>query len=124
EIGQSCDGGRAPPVHLPSPDPDRPYHQARRLQADAGRPGARDWVEAEVRTATIMFACPGHGAARRPSVPSPLAGQGRGGGCHKHTISLGYPPPCPSPARGEGTLRRPLSTGPSILARRTVRAPC
>ena len=39
----------------------------------------------------------------RASSPSPLAGEGRGGGCEPHTASCGAPPPPrPSPARGEG----------------------
>src|SRR5689334_13646646 len=62
------------------------------------------------------------------TVPSPLAGEGQGGGWPRSTelkarprletarfagsldrkpvAALLYPPPCPSPARGEGTLWR------------------
>ena len=45
--------------------------------------------------------------ARRPQgrapSPSPLAGEGWGGGCERHGASCGaHPPPRPSPARGEG----------------------
>ena len=39
------------PLPLSPQDPDRAHHQARRLQADAGRAGARDRVEAEVTMA-------------------------------------------------------------------------
>ena len=39
---------RADHLHLSPQDPDRAYHQARRLQADAGRAGARGRAEAEV----------------------------------------------------------------------------
>src|SRR6266700_1319204 len=35
--------------------------------------------------------------------PSPLAGEGWGGGGRELGV-CGNPPPCPSPARGEGTL--------------------
>ena len=38
----------------------------------------------------------------RPALPPPLGGEGRGGGCYKRRWS-GYPPPWPSPTRGEGT---------------------
>jgi hypothetical protein len=37
------------------------------------------------------------------SAPSPLAGEGWGGGWLRTQSFLGHPPPCPSPARGEGT---------------------
>ena len=43
-------------------DPDCAHHQARRLQADAGRAGARDRADAEVRI-PLMLPCPGRGAA-------------------------------------------------------------
>ena len=49
---------------------DRAYHQARRLQADAGRAGARDRVEAEVRAVTPL-SCPGCGAARQRCTADP-----------------------------------------------------
>ena len=35
--------------------------------------------------------------------PSPLAGEGWGGGCHLEASFRLDPPPYPSPARGEGT---------------------
>ena len=43
---------RADPLPLSPQAPDRAHHQARRLQADAGRAGARGRAEAEVRTAS------------------------------------------------------------------------
>jgi error-prone DNA polymerase len=39
--------------------------------------------------------------ARR--APSPLAGEGWGGGCVADSAQAAYPPPCLSPTRGEGT---------------------
>ena len=67
--------------HLPPPHPDRAYHQARRLQADAGRPGARDRAEAEVsRIRSASLSCPGRGAAplrcSAESGPAALSGPG------------------------------------------------
>src|SRR5262245_6448890 len=78
------------------------------------------------------------------SVPSPLAGEGKGGGYNKHSgcfhpmsdkcrsktsdfrnlraqrasraVRYRHPPPCPSPARGEGTV----CLGSSHLLRRVV----
>jgi DNA ligase-associated metallophosphoesterase len=41
---------------------------------------------------------------RTRSAPSPLVGEGGGGGYDQSSEPAVHPPPCPSPTRGEGTL--------------------
>ncbi len=54
-----------PLIYLYHPQaPDRAYHQARGLQADAGRAGARGRTEAEVSN-VLSLSCPGCIAARK-----------------------------------------------------------
>ena len=84
---------RADPLPLSPPDPDRAHHQARRLQADAGRTGARARAEAEVSVSprrvyirTLVqsrrsdSARPDWGRARR-LLPCRSAGENDDGGC-------------------------------------------
>ena len=62
------------------------------------------------------------------SAPSPLVGEGWGGGWPGEAQNRSDPPPCPSPTRGEGTLEeKPVSTairefGESIERRRLISA--
>src|SRR5262249_33271130 len=106
ETHQARERGRTDSLSLPPQAPDRPYGEARGLQADAGWPGARGRPEAEVVSATLesttvisILLRIERTAAR---APLPLAGRGWGWGCHKLRSQSGYPPPHPSPARGEG----------------------
>ncbi len=46
-----------------------------------------------------------HRHALQPA-PSPLEGEGWGGGYKLAQAHTAYPPPCLSPSRGEGTLER------------------
>ncbi len=43
----------------------------------------------------------------RHNVPSPLEGEGQGGGYAARTVFASYPPPQPSPTRGEGARSNP-----------------
>src|SRR4051812_2226064 len=54
-------------------------------------------------TRTLAFAV--LTSPRNEPAPSPLVGEGWGGGWLP-TQNSRYPPPCPSPSRGEGTLWR------------------
>ena len=58
-------GRRADPLHLSPQDPDRAHHEARGLQADAGRAGARGRAEAEVRAVQRQLALSPCGGAIR-----------------------------------------------------------
>src|SRR4051794_20331824 len=71
-----------------------------------------DYVGDLSETVALMWPAPKHTAL---SVPSPLAGEGQGGGYAAHSELHNHPPPHPSPARGEGAdRRRGESTAPPL----------
>src|SRR5689334_17314121 len=56
-----------------------------------------------------------HSSPRGRWAPLPLAGRGWGWGCQERRAPVGYPPACPSPARGEGTERARKGEGSSPI---------
>ena len=88
KLAKVGDGRPGAPLHLSPPHPDRAYHQARGLQADAGRAGARGRAEAEVSVAKLL-SCPGRVAARQRcnAEPGPTARRmGPGSAAHRCTL--------------------------------------
>ena len=79
KLTEGCARRRADPLSLSPQDPDRAHHQARRLQADAGRAGARDRAEAEVSVtrSRARDAVSGDGASPQDSLlPAKRCGAG------------------------------------------------
>jgi tRNA pseudouridine32 synthase / 23S rRNA pseudouridine746 synthase len=76
------------------------------MKADEkGQPAATTW-KVMGRAATSPETAEVEVRSIQPSfVPSPLAGEGQGGGSFPSASAIDHPPPQPSPARGEGAGR-------------------
>jgi tRNA pseudouridine32 synthase/23S rRNA pseudouridine746 synthase len=70
-----------------------------------GQPAVTTWKVLGRSSASAARSEHSFGAERAASVPSPLVGEGQGGGYAANSAHGIYPPPQPSLTRGEGALR-------------------